>query len=158
MVILSHHDKSLLAPHVPDDNYVPLMEVTLAGLRAMGDISLDVKVPGGKVTKPVSAAFEEKICEAYNDPNFIRQPQFERTYGSIKSFLDRQQPSPTLEFPDDMDESSFRFMTEEEFVSFHLIHDKSYNNSIPVMIMGIRRAARELDPRVVKEVKYDRRF
>jgi hypothetical protein len=162
MALFSEHNKERVAPSVPhDDRIKPLLKnITLAGLRELGgDITLDVSIPGGgKVTKHVSEAFETIICDAYNDPMFINQLRFEETRSSIMSFKDRQQPSPTLKFPDDMDDSSLRFMSDDEFLSFHLIHDTSYNDKIPVTIIGVRRAAKELDPRVVKEVKFDRRF
>lgn len=161
MTLFSEHNKDRLAPNVPKDRLIPLMTRTLAGLRSEeGEIAIDVTVPGGKVTKHVSEAFETIICDAYNDPMFINQnhPLFTQTRESIMSFRDNPYPSRMVTFPGDMDESSFRFMSDDEFVSFHLIHDSEYNKLLPVTIIGVRRAEKELDPRVVKEVKFDRRF
>lgn len=155
MILFAAHNKSKIAPYVPHAQLKDLGPLTLHQVRAEGgDMPIDIHVPHGTVTKNIAPMLDALICEAYEDMTFVRDiggPLYNR----IMQHREKN-ASKNVVFPEDKDESAFYRMTDDEFVTFHLIHDTVYNAVLPVRVMALRRAARDMDPDVLKQIKQDK--
>jgi hypothetical protein len=159
MLLFSRHNKAKVAPAA---DAIPVASLTLAEVQ-QPDIPLHVNVaapPHGTVTKNVAPVLEAIIMDAYRDPVFIKTAENtrgERVYGKIVA-MQQYDPPGTIEYPDGMDETVFRKMLNDNdaFVTFHLLYNTDYNRNVPVHIMTVRRAAREMDPDVLEEIRRDK--
>lgn len=155
MLLFAEHNISKTAPHVPFDQLVPLNAFTLADVRAEGgDIPIRIRVPNGSVIKNIAPLLDALICEAYADMDFIQTKHLNLRHRILQH---RKDASPNVVFPEGMDESAFYRMTDEAFVTFHLMYDKVYSDTLPVTIMALRRASPDMDPHVLMQIERDKK-
>jgi len=159
MTLFAMYNKHKVAP-----NATPgfVRSWTLAAVQRQGEVMLDVAVaapPGTAVSKDIGPSLQTLIMDAYRDPLFIRSDAARNVYETIAG-LDRNVPSPDIQYPEGMDESIFHAMlgNDDAFVSFHLLYHPGFRDQLGVPIAAVRRAAKRMDQDVVNEIKYDRRL